>query len=204
MTIVYHSGNTRSRRVLWVLEELGVAYEGRPVKFPAKLMQPEFLEISPTGMLPAFQDGDVTLTESMAICEYLAVKHGGLSLTVGADEPGYADYLQYLHYGEASLATMVAPIVRYTLLVPEAQRQPAVVADYRQIFIERLEPIRRTLADGRKYLAAGRFTLADVSVGYALMLATLLGMGEALTGDLKAYDDRLRARPAYAKAHAVP
>lgn len=200
MTIVYHSGETRSRRVLWVLEELGAPYEGRPVKFPARLMQPEYLEVSPTGMLPAMQDGDVLLTESMAICEYLAVKHGGGQLIVRPEESGWPDYLQYLHYGEASLATMVAPMVRYTFL---AEKKPDVVADYREIFIERLEPIRRTLSDGREYLAAGRFTLADVSVGYGLRLAGLLGMGESLTGELKAYDDRLRARPAYQRAHAA-
>lgn len=202
MTIVYHSGDTRSRRVLWVLEELGVPYEGRPVKFPAKLMQPEYLEVSPTGMLPAMQDGDVCLTESLAICEYLAVKHGGERLVVRPHETGYPDYLQWLHYGEASLATMVAPIVRYSFLVPEEQKLPQVVAEYSGIFIERLEPIRRALADGRAFLAAERFTLADVSVGYGLMLATRLGMGDQITDDLKAYDDRLRAMPSYQKAHA--
>ena len=202
MTIVYHSGETRSRRVLWVLEELGVPFEGRPVRFPARYLQPEYLEVSPTGMLPALQDGPVLLTESLAICEYLAVKHGGERLIVEPDEPYWTDYLQFLHYGEASLAASVAPIVRYGMLEPEPRRLPQVVQTYREIFIDRLEPIRRALADGREHLA-GRFSLADVSVGYGLRLAALLGMGEHLTGELKAYDDRLRARPAYQRAHAA-
>lgn len=201
MTIVYHSGDTRSRRVLWVLEELGVPYEGREVKFPAKLLQPEYLEVSPTGMLPAFQDGDVTLTESMAICEYIAVKHGGERLILKPEEKGWADYLQYLHYGEASLATMAAPIVRFSFLVPEDQRLPQVAAEYSRVYVERLGPVAATLSDGRQWLAGDRFTLADVSVGYGLLLANLFGLGGAITGELKAYDERLKAMPSYKRAH---
>jgi glutathione S-transferase len=202
MTIVYHSGDTRSRRVLWVLEELGIPYEGRPVKFPPKT-DAEFMKVNPAGTLPYFQDGDVVLSESLAIGEYLAVKHGGSHLIVRPDEAGWTDYLEWLHYGEATLTTMVAPIVRHMIFLPQEKRIPEVAADYRGIFIERLAPVERALSDGREYLAGGRLTLADVSVGYGLRLAALLGMGEAITGDLRTYDDRLRARPAYQRAHAA-
>lgn len=204
MTItLHHSGNTRSRRVLWTLEELGVPYEVRSVKFPPKLRAPDFLEVNPIGTLPAFRDGDVYLTESMAICEYLARRYGGEALIVRDDEADWPTYLEFLHYGEATLAAQISPIVLFTILKPEGERLPQVRADLAARFSERIEPLRRALSDGRSFIAAERLTLADISLGYSLMVGHLLGIDEAITGVVAEYEERLKARPAYQRAYAV-
>src|SRR6202012_77886 len=75
MATVYHAQNTRSMRVLWLLEELGVKAEIRSLPFPPSKLQPDYLSVNPTGTVPTLVDGSVRLTESMAICEYLAAKH---------------------------------------------------------------------------------------------------------------------------------
>lgn len=203
MITVYASGRSRSRRVLWTLEELGAPYEVATVKFPPAFRQPEYLEINPTGTVPAMTDGDVLLTESMAICEYVTRKHGG-DLVVAPDEPGFADYLQFLHFGESTLTQPLISIVRYGLMEPDARKSPQVVEDARAAFATRLKPISKVLADGREFMAAGRLTLADVSVAYAFSLAEGVGAADLIPAEILAYEARMQARPAYQRAYAVP
>jgi glutathione S-transferase len=196
MIKVYASGATRSRRVLWALEELGGAYEVVPLKFPPRVHHPEFLEINPAGVLPAIQDGDVTLIESLAICMYVNRKLGG-DLVVQEEEPGYLDYIQLLHFGEASLAPPLGWARRF------GPRLEEVMAEARETFALRLSVVERTLADGREFLAAERLTLADLSVGYALGLSKLSGLYEVVPPSVVHYHGRLQARPAYRRAYAI-
>src|SRR5262245_54284224 len=169
MVTVYHFPNTRALRVLWTLEELGVPYEAVRVQMPPHEREPDYLKINPAGSLPAMVDGAVTLTESLAICEYLDAKHSG-DLAPGPDEPGRADYMQWLLFGEASLAPHLGTLAR---LARAPQRTPELDAfgdQARQTFTRRLGALEHRLAD-RDHLVAGRFTLADISNGYALHLA---------------------------------
>ena len=199
---LYHGAGTRSVRVLWVLEELGVDYELHPVLFPARVRQPEFLQVNPLGSLPAFVQGEAFMTESMAICEYLAAVHGPTPLAVMPDEPGFADYRHFCWYGEASLTQPLGTILRYSRREPVERRLPQAVDDARLVFARRLEPVSRHLADN-DYLAAGRFTLADVSVAYALGFADFLGEAGSFPPAVAAYRDRLAARPAYRRAYPL-
>src|SRR4051794_36821606 len=107
MLKVYASGATRSRRVLWALEEVGAAYEVVAMTFPPRVHHPEFLAISPAGALPAIDDDGRTVIESLAICEYVSRKFGG-DLVVAPEEPGFLDYLQLLHFGESTLTPPLA------------------------------------------------------------------------------------------------
>jgi glutathione S-transferase len=84
MATVYHAPNTRSMRVLWLLEELGVKAEIKSLPFPPSKLQPDYLSVNPTGTVPTLVDGSVRLTESMAICEYLATRYNS-PLIVGPD-----------------------------------------------------------------------------------------------------------------------
>ena len=188
--------------MLWVLEELGAPYEVAEVKFPPAYRQPEYLKINPTGTVPAMTDGEVLITESMAICEYLARKHGG-DLVAAPDEAGFPDYLQFLHYGESTLTQPLVTIVRYGLLEPDARKLPQAVADARDAFASRLKPIAMALADGREFMAAGRLTLADISVAYAFSLAAGVGAEDLIPPEVLAYEDRMKARPAYQRAYAI-
>jgi glutathione S-transferase len=197
MIKVYAAAGTRSRRVLWALEELGAPYEVVALKFPPRVHHPEFLAISPAGALPAIQDGEATLIESLAIGEYLNRKFGG-DLVVAPEEAGHLEYLQLLHFGESTLAPPLAWARRF------GPRLDAALADGREAFTLRLRVIERALADGREFLAAGRLTLADISVGYTLGLSELSGLHELLPPAVLAYEDRLKARPAYKRACADP
>jgi glutathione S-transferase len=197
MIKVYAARGTRSLRVLWTLEELAAPYEVVALTFPPRLHHPEFLAISPAGGLPAIQDGETTLIESLAIGEYLCRKFGG-DLVAAPDEPGYADYLQLLHFGEATLAPPLAWARRF------GPRLDAALAEGRAAFALRLAVVERALADGREFLAAGRLTLADISVGYTLGLSELSGLHDLLPPTVVAYEARLKARPAYQRAAALP
>ena len=195
MIKVYASGGARSRRVLWALEEAGAPYEVVTLQFPPRVHHPEYLKINPTGAIPAITDGDMTLTESLAICEYVARKHGS-DLIVMPDHPDYYNYLQLMYFGEATLAPPLGWARRFA-------SHPTGVSDAREKFGERLEFLEVALADGREYLVAGRLTLADISVGYTLGLSELFGLHDVIPPAIVAYEDRLKARPAYQRAYSA-
>ena len=195
MIKVYGTGAARSRRVLWALEEIGAPYEVISIQLPAREHSPEYLKINPTGALPAITDGDMVLTESLAICEYVARKHGS-DLVLNPDHPDYYDYLQMIYFGEATLAPPLSWARRFA-------SHPTGVSDARQKFGERLEFLQAKLSDGRDWLVAGRLTLADISVGYTLGLSDLFGLHDVVPADVVAYEDRLKARPAYQRAYSA-
>jgi glutathione S-transferase len=136
------------------------------------------------------------MTESSAICQYLAVKHSPRALNVEPDEPGFADYLNFLHFGEATLTFPQTLLLRYGQFEPPERRHPQVVEDYGKWFLARLRTLEPRL-QASPYLAAGRFTAADVSVGYALMLAGVLKLSAQFTPAIAAYWQRLSQRPAF-------
>lgn len=102
MLTVYGEG--RGFRVVWLLEELGLAYRLRPVDLLAVENDRDFLAINPAGFIPALQDGETIMVESIAILQYLLARHGSGSLAVAPDDPAFASYLQFLHLGEARRA----------------------------------------------------------------------------------------------------
>ena len=201
MTTVYHAQNTRSLRVLWVLEELGVKAEIRSLPFPPSKLQPDYLAVNPTGTVPTLVDGSVRLTESMAICEYLAAKYDS-SLLVGAGDPARTDFVQWLWYGESTLMTPLARRATVTRVGRTGPDIDAVLDDARANTGLRLTALERRL-EGRDFLVAGRLTLADISAGYPLHLVGLFGLDDLLGPRSAAYRERLRSRPAYQRAISV-
>lgn len=199
MIVLYHCVNARSFRALWMLEELGLPCELRTLPFPPRVLDKSYLDINPLGTIPLLLDGDVRLTESAAICQYLAVKHSPRALNVEPDEPGFADYLNFLHFGEATLTFPQTLLLRYGQFEPRERRQPQVVDDYGKWFLARLRTLQARL-EAAPYLAAGRFTAADVSVGYALMLAGILKLSAQFTPAVAGYWQRLQQRPALQRA----
>ncbi|MBA2961134.1 MULTISPECIES: glutathione S-transferase family protein [Ramlibacter] len=199
MITLHHCVSARSFRPLWMLEELGLPYELRMLPFPPRVKARAFLELNPLGTIPLLADGSTRMTESAAICHYLCSLAAPTPLQVGPGEPGYADFLNYLHFGEATLTFPQTLVLRYSLLEPPERRQPAVVEDYTRWFLGRLRSLEPLLA-GQDHLCAGRFTAADVSVGYALLLAQDLGLAPRFTLAVAAYWQRLQARPAFGRA----
>ena len=201
MIALYHCFNARSFRPLWALEELGVPYELRMLPFPPRARAREYLDLNPLGTIPLMLDGETRMTESAAICQYLADCYGAGGLGVSVGDPAYGDYLNYLHFGEATLTFPQTLVLRYGRFEPEERRQPQVAEDYGRWFLARLKAALPALASG--HVCAGRFTAADISVGYALLLAQQVGLGDQLPEEAKRYWEGLQARPGYARAQAA-
>ena len=198
MMRIHHAPRTRSLRVVWAAEELGVPYETTPVSFQNP--SPEFLALSPGGTIPAVEADDVRMTESVAIIHYLAVKHGS-PLAVAPEDRRYADYLQFLLFGEANLAAPLNAIVGTRFMGPEEEKNNWTVQMIGQSYERRLAPVVRQLERG-DYMAGDAFTMADISVGYALGLGEMLQVCEH-PAPIKAYRERLTSRPADQRAAAV-
>ncbi len=182
-----------------MLEELRLPYDLRMLAFPPRVHDKSFLELNPRGTVPLFIEGETRMTESVAICEYLALRHSPGMLNVSADEPDFGDYLNYLHMSDATLTFPQTLVLRYSRFEPAGRLQPQVAHDYSKWFLSRLRTLEPHLAT-YEFLCAGRFTAADVTVGYALMLAELLGLDERFTPAIVAYWQRLKARPAFERS----
>ena len=202
MMTLYHCWSARSFRPLWALEEMSLTYDLKILPFPPRFAAREYLEINPLGTIPAFFDGDTFMTESAAICEYLATKYGPTPLAVTADEPAFGAYLNALHFGEATLTFPQTIVLRYSRFEPEERRLPQAVQDYKRWFFARLRVVEATL-EARDFIACERFTMADISVGYALMLAYEMKNTEEIGPRTAAYWQRLQARDGFQRAFAA-
>jgi len=194
---LWHCPDSRSFRVLWALEELGLPYALHLLPFPPRLRAPEYLQVNPLGTIPAFRDGELFMTESVAIVQYLATRHQPNELVVPIADAAYGTWLNWLYFGEATLTFPQTLIIRYRKLEPG--RAEMVADDYARWFMSRLRQVDRALAK-EEWLCAGRFTAADISVGYALLLADFLKLWERFSERIAAYWARLRERPAFQAA----
>jgi len=169
MITVWGGQTSRSIRVVWVLEEMGLPYCVRHVDMLATEKDPAWLEVNPGDFLPAIQDGDVTMVESVAIMEYLMGRYGPTPLHPSPDDPAFPTYQQFLHMGEAGLATLIMVPLVSGFIAPEGERDNWGARWARECVERRLLLVRRQLA-GAPYMAGDRFTAADISVTYALNL----------------------------------
>ena len=205
---LWHCAGSRSIRPLWTLEEMDLDYELEVMQFPPRFTQAGYTEINPIGTVPFFTDDAdgpehiVQMTESAGISQYVVDRYGPTDLAVGVNEPGYGDYLNWLHRSDATLTFPQTLVLRYTILEPEATRLPKVAEDYTKWFYSRLRSVELATADN-EFLAGNRFTIADIAVGFALHLAESLGLSEGFKPNTKAYYGRLKARPAFQKATSL-
>ena len=192
-------GEGRGFRVVWLLEEMGLPYRLRPVDLLAGVEKDtEFLAVNPAGFIPAIQDGDVTMVESIAIMEYLMARYGPTPLAPDPDDPSFPAYQQFLHLGEAGLAASIYFVVGARHFAPEAERHNWSAGQALEVFESRLGLVTRQLARS-PYLAGEAFTAADISVTYALQLAQRAG--GVTPGEVeRAYIARTSDREAYKRA----
>lgn len=201
MITLYHCRDARSFRALWALEEMGLPYELHVLPFPPRARHEGMKDLNPLGTIPVLFDGGRRMTESAAIPHYLATKYGPTPLAVSPQEPGYADYLNFLVMGEATLTFPQTIHLRYAVFAAPEARRPEIARDYAEWFGARLRNAE-TMMDG-DYAAAGRFTMADVSLAYAIKLALGIGLAEFVTPGMQAYFERVSTRAAYARAMAA-
>ncbi len=203
MIELYHCRDARSFRALWALEEMGLPYTLHTMPFPPRFLAPEYLEQNPLGTIPLLVDGETRMTESSAIPHYLATRYGPTPLALTPDEADYGLYLDWLLRSEATLTFPQTIVLRYTRLEPEERRLQQAADDYTQWFFSRLKHLTRTLSDGREWLCAGRFTMADICTAYALLLAKDLALDYKFSPEIAAYWERASARPAFLAAKAA-
>ncbi|MEZ5660922.1 MAG: glutathione S-transferase family protein [Burkholderiaceae bacterium] len=203
MLKLVHAPDTRSVRIVWLLEELGLPYEVELYKLGDKAMRsPEYLEkIHPLGRVPVLIDGDTRLFESGAIVEYLLARHAGGRLRPGVDSNQFAPYLQWLHYAEGMLMPQVNIIMVETRFLPPDKRHQPNVDRAQKLLSRMLIGVEEGLA-GRDYLA-GEFSGADIMCGHACIVSARLGADISNLPRLQAYVARLQDREALQRARAV-
>ena len=195
MIVVHHLNDSRSQRVLWLLEELGAPYEIRQYARNAttRLAPPELMAIHPLGKSPVLQEGGRTVIESGAIVDYLIRRHGNGQLQPAAGSDEFETYNQWLHYAEGS-AMLPLMLKLYTsrlgdVAAPLGPRIESELANH-------LGYVNRSL-EGREFLVGNSLTGADIQMSF---------VGEAARGlrasypAMDAWVRRLQARPAYQRA----
>jgi glutathione S-transferase len=202
MITLYHCHAARSFRPLWMLEELGLAYDLRMLPFPPRVLAKEYLALNPLGTIPLMIDGETKMTESSGICHYLGTRYGPTPLLVGADEPAFGAFLNWMYFSDATLTFPQTLVLRYSQLEPEERRNPQVAGDYAKWFFGRLRAVEAATATAQT-LCAGRFTAADIVIGYALRLADNIGLAGNFGPNVAAYWQRLQARDGFKRAVAA-
>ena len=212
MIIVHHLNNSRSQRILWLLEELGLEYEIRQYQRDPETMlaPPELRAVHPLGKSPVISDGDVVVAESGAIMEYLLEKYGNGRLIPA---PGTADkrrFTYFLHFAEGS--AMPPLVMKLVFDKIESTNMPFFVkpiakgisAKVKKAFImpnikRNMDFLEAELA-GRSWFAGESFTAADIQMSFVLEAANSRGgLGEKYP-KLNAFVERIHARPAYQRA----
>ena len=199
---IYHAPSTRSVRVVWLFEDLGLPYEIERFKLgDPRMRAPEYLSVHPMGRVPALVDGETTIVESGAIVEYVLAKYGNGRLVPAVSSPDFAGYLQWLHYAEGMIMPPVNTIVVETILLPPERRNQVNVDRAVKLLSRMLAAVDAGL-QGRDFLA-GEFSGADIMTGHACTVARRLGADVSGKPNVATYIDRLNARPAMQRAWAT-
>lgn len=194
---IYSCNDSRGVRPMWTAEEMGLEYESVMMPFPPRFFHKEFMDVNILGTIPYLIDGEVEMTESVAMCQYLVDLYGPTDLKVSSDEPDYHHYLNWLAHSDATLTFPQTVVLRYTF-------QEVGVADkaaegYRRWFVARLKLLEKSL-DTREFLCSDRFTIADICVSYAIYLAKTLKIEEAFKPNIKRWTNMLFQRDGFNKA----
>jgi glutathione S-transferase len=212
MIVVHHLNNSRSQRILWLLEELGLAYEIKKYARDPKTMlaPPELRAVHPLGKSPVIQDGDTIVAESGAIIEYLVGRYGNDALAPAPGTPERLRYTYFLHYAEGS----AMPPLLLKLVFDRVENSPApffvrpiaraIANKVKDSFV--LPQIRQHLAflegelASRDWFAGDDFSAADIQISFPLEAAAARGGLDAKYPKLSAFLERIHARPAYRRA----
>ena len=212
MIVVHHLNNSRSQRVLWLLEELGLEYEIRPYTRDAKTMlaPPELRAVHPLGKAPVITDGEYTVAESGAIIEYLVERRGGGRLAPAPSSPERLRYTYWLHFAEG---TAMPPLLM-KLIFDRVEKGPmpffarpfarAIAQRVKSTFIlpniARNLDLMETELGHSEWFAGSEFTAADIQMSFPLEAAVVRGGLDASRPQCMYFLERCHARPAYRRA----
>jgi glutathione S-transferase len=212
MITLHHLNNSRSQRILWLLEELGVEYEIHYYERDPEtnLAPPELKDVHPLGKSPVIVDGEKTFAESAVILEYLARTYGGGDWAPDFDDPGYWNFQYWMHYGEASL---MPPLL--LKLVFSKLREPPVPFLIRSISGKIADQVDRAFTDPQiathfayvdgfltdhEWFGGSRISAADVQMSFPLEAARMRAVKAGQYPHIDAWLQRVHARPAYLRA----
>lgn len=197
--VIYHSPRSRSQRIVWLCEEMGLDY----VATPATFMSPsaELLAANPLGTLPAIEDGEVKMGESVAIMLYILAKYGPTPLAPPPSDPGFGAFLQLLVFGEASMAALANSLIATRFAAPADERGNWTEQLMQRAYLRRLAYLASRL-ETNAHIAGEGFTAADISVAFAIGVTGSLGLADRVPASVADYYARITARPAFARAMA--
>tara|TARA_B100000941_G_scaffold109840_1_gene76975 strand:+ start:1953 stop:2567 length:615 start_codon:yes stop_codon:yes gene_type:complete len=199
MLKVHFVAGTRSGRVVWLLEELGLEYEVNIMPFTKEgLKSPEHRSRHALGRVPVLEDGDISIFESGAIIDYVLERHKNGGLKPNSDAPEFPFYLQWYHYCEGMVMPPMNQIVVQTVLLPPDRRDEVVLNQAKNLLTKSLAPVNENLAD-KDYLI-GDFSAADLMLGHSCFMANRLGCVSDEMQNIKDYVARIADRPAFKKA----
>ncbi len=197
MIVVHHLNDSRSQRILWLMEELGLPYEIKPYQRDAqtRLAPPELKKVHPLGKSPVITDGNRIIIESGAIIDYLIRRHGGGRLQPAPETPAYDEYVQWMHYAEGS-AMLPLMLNLYAMRLGDAVAplMPRIESE----IANHLSYINTSLK-GRQFLVGDTLTGADIQMSFVGEMAGMFGK-RAQYPNLDAWTKRLHERPGYKKA----
>ncbi|MEC7891375.1 MAG: glutathione S-transferase family protein [Pseudomonadota bacterium] len=197
MIKIWGTEASRALRPIWTAEEMGLDYELTMMPFPPRVFMKEYLDVNMLGTIPYLIDGDVKMTESVAMSQYLVEKYGPTDLRVMPDEADYPAYLNWLYHSDATLTFPQTVVLRYKLQEPGVA--DAAVEGYSRWFVSRCKLLETALED-KEYLCSNRFTIADILVSYAFVVAESLGIHQAFKPNIKRYTEMLFEREAFKKS----
>jgi glutathione S-transferase len=199
MIVVHHLNNSRSQRIVWLLEELGASYRIEKYRRDPKtnLAPPELREVHPLGKAPVIRDADLVMAESGAITEYLVEQHGNGRLAPRRGTREHARYLQWMHFAEGTL--MLHLMARLYVTRAGGEGAAPVLKRVEGLLADELAFIEAEL--GRSaHLAGDEFSAADVQMTFPLEFAAYLGVVGEHHARVRDYLARMQARPAYRRA----
>ena len=190
---LYEAGPSRSARVRWILQELGVSFEAIPVDLRSgEQRKPEFLAINPAGKVPVIDDGGFVLNESAAIMLYLAEAHPDKGL-IPTDLHQRAEMYRWMFFCVTELEQPIWRITRHKMIYPEDKRLAGDISLAQEEFQAMAAMLEKHM-QGRQFLTGDRVSVADFLMAYTLDWATMFAMLEGC-GELNSYLERMYARP---------
>jgi len=195
---LYHAPLSRSVRIVWLLEELGLPYELRSAALEPPAPRP-FAQKTPSGKVPTIEDDGMAMFESGAILEYVLEKYGNGRLAPPVGSPLRGPFLQWVHFAEATLFPGLGNIAWHTRFKQDAETVAGAVADYRAWTEAGLDALERQLT-GKQFVLGAEFSGADVMLGYTLLVAKAFGVLSERHPAVNAYLARLTERPALRRA----
>ncbi|WP_426615036.1 glutathione S-transferase family protein [Bradyrhizobium sp. McL0616] len=200
MLTVHHLGKSQSERIVWLCEELEIPYElKRYARDPVTMLaQADYKALHPIGAAPVIAEGNLVLAESGAIVDYIIAKYGNGRLVLGADDPGFAQFLYWFHFANGTLQAGMGRLMILNRL-KLAEDNPMLLATRARV--DRIFDLVDARVRDAEYLAGSAFTTADIMMGFSLTTMRYFQPYDlSRCPNVVKYLGRIGARPAYRRA----